>query len=234
VRVDFHTHTSDDPADRIPHTTRELIDHAAELGYGALAITLHDRWLDPAPHIDYARERGVTLIPGIERTIGKTHVLLVDAPRDAERLRTWADLEALKRASGALVVVPHAFYPIPSAMASLLDTYGHLVDAVEHNAMYTRAIDFNRRAIKWAATRGTPVVGNTDLHRLAQLGTTASIVDVPDGASPREICDAIRAGRVRVETRPLSTLRAGWLFAQMSVGGILGPTRRNGDSGESL
>jgi predicted metal-dependent phosphoesterase TrpH len=221
VRVDLHTHTADDPSDRIPHTTRELIDHAASLGYGGLAITLHDRWLDPAPHVEYARERGVTLIAGIERTIGRSHVLLIDAPREAERVRTWADLDALKRSTGLLVVAPHPFYPIPSAIGPELDTHAHLIDAVEHNAMYTRAIDFNRRATEWARTRGVPVVGNTDLHRLAQMGTTSSIVDVAGAASPREICDAIRAGRVRVETRPLSTVRAAWLFGRMVLGDLL-------------
>ena len=42
LKVDLHIHTSDDPVDRIPHTTTDLIDRAAQLGYDAVAITLHD------------------------------------------------------------------------------------------------------------------------------------------------------------------------------------------------
>ena len=34
LKIDFHTHTADDPHDRIPYTTEQLIDRAAVLGYG--------------------------------------------------------------------------------------------------------------------------------------------------------------------------------------------------------
>ena len=59
-----------------------------------------------------------------------------------------------------------------------------LIDAVEYNAMYTRAINFNRRVPEWARAHGKPVVGNTDLHRLAQLyqqaqGRFRAVVIVP-------------------------------------------------------
>lgn len=226
MKVELHAHTVDDPADRIPHTTRELIDHAASLGYGALAVTLHDRWSGEGADGDYARERGITLIPGIERTIGRTHVLLVNAPRDAERVRSFADLAALRRSSRVLVVAPHPFYPIPSAFGRSLDRHADLVDAIEVNSMYTRALDFNRRAIAWARAHDTPLVGNTDLHRLAQLGTTWSEVDVPALSTADEIVDAIRRGRVRVESSPLPLAVAAWTFAQMAIGGWQGPAAR--------
>ena len=69
VKLELHAHTDDDPADRIAHSTRQLIDRAAALGYGALAITLHDRYFDPAPHAAHASDRGIVLLAGIERTI---------------------------------------------------------------------------------------------------------------------------------------------------------------------
>ena len=46
LKVELHTHTSDDPADWIPHSARELIDRAAAQGYDAVAITLHDHQAD--------------------------------------------------------------------------------------------------------------------------------------------------------------------------------------------
>ena len=226
MKVELHAHTADDPVDRIPHTTEQLIDHAAALGYGALAVTLHDRWFDPAPLACYARERGITLISGIELTLGGAHILIVNTPRQVERARTWADLAAIKRDSHALVVAPHPFYPIGSAVGSRgLAEAGNVVDALEVNAMYTRRIDFNRRAVAWAREHGLPLVGNTDLHRLGQMGTTASIVDVEDGATADAVCDAVRAGRVRVESEPLPLLRAGWLFTLMYTGSLHLPGR---------
>ncbi len=46
LKVELHSHTSDDPHDRIPYSAEQLIDRAAALGYDALAITLHDKQLD--------------------------------------------------------------------------------------------------------------------------------------------------------------------------------------------
>jgi hypothetical protein len=90
--------------------------------------------------------------------------------------------------------------------------------------LYPRAIDFNRRAVAWARARGTPLVGNTDLHLLEQMGTTYSLVDAEP--SPDAICAAIRAGRVEVRTTPLSTMRAATLFTRMCWGGVEGRLMR--------
>jgi predicted metal-dependent phosphoesterase TrpH len=229
LKVELHAHTADDPADRITHTAEQLIDHAAALGYGALAITLHDRQLDITRQASYARERGITLIPGVERTLGHVHVLLLNFPREAARLRTYDELARLKSRCNGLVVVPHPFYPIRSAMGSKMDGRLALIDAVEWNAMYTRELNFNRRASEWATARGKPVVGNTDLHRLAQMGSTWSIVDVEPGADADTICEAIRAGRVELHTSPLTWPTAVSLFLRMSLGGIRRPGRRRHD-----
>jgi predicted metal-dependent phosphoesterase TrpH len=139
-------------------------------------------------------------------------------------VRRFADVPALKAAwPHGLVVVPHAFYPVGSAMRDRLDQHASWVDAIEVNSLYTRQLDFNRRAVTWANAHDKPLVGNTDLHHLQQMGTTFSLVDaVPDANA---ICDAIRSNRVEVRTTPVSSLRAAWFFAWMVVGGCLPPTR---------
>jgi predicted metal-dependent phosphoesterase TrpH len=119
--------------------------------------------------------------------------------------------------------VPHAFYPIGSAMGTRLDAHAAWVDAVEINAMYTRYVNFNGRAIAWARAHSKPLVGNTDLHLLAQMGTTYTLVDAPP--EPDAICDAIRHGRTEVRTEPLPVRKAAWLFPQMVLGGLLPPVR---------
>jgi predicted metal-dependent phosphoesterase TrpH len=101
-----------------------------------------------------------------------------------------------------------------------MDRHAALVDAVEVNAMHTRALDFNRRAVAWARARGKPLVGNTDLHLLAQMGSTYSMVDAEPDADA--ICAAIRGGRVTVHASPLSTIRAAHLFSLMCLGGLQG------------
>lgn len=219
IKVELHAHTDEDPADRISHSAKDLINRAAARGYGALAITLHNRWSDPAPLSDYAEQRGITLIPAIERNIGRKHVLLINTTREAERVKTFEDLAAFKAATGTLVVAPHAFYPIPSALGGLLDEHADLFDALEVNSMHVRGLDFNRRAIRWAQAHGKPLVGNTDLHLLAQFGTTYSLVEA-DARTPDAICQAIREGRVVAVSEPLGWIRAAVLFTRMVLGGL--------------
>jgi len=227
LKLELHSHTSDDPHDRIPHTTRELIDHAAILGYGGLAITLHDRQLDVTPHLEYARERGIVLLRGIERTIERRHVLLINFPEEAEQVTSVGELTSLKARTNGLVVAPHPFYPLPTALGPVLGRFAPLVDALEWNAMYTRLIDFNQAALRWAREHGKPLVGNTDLHVLSQMGTTWSEVDAEPDADA--ICEAIRAGRVTLRTEPLGLPRAAWHFAWMLFYGLPGPRRDDPD-----
>jgi predicted metal-dependent phosphoesterase TrpH len=206
LKVELHAHTADDPVDRIPYSTYDLIDRAAALAYDALAVTLHERQLDVARFRRYAAQRGVVLIPGVERTIEGRHVLLLNFSRRSETVATFADLAELKAHESGLVVAPHPFFPSRVCLHGDLDRHAHLFDAVERNAMFVRGLDFNERAEQWAAAHAKPIVGNGDVHRLSQLGTTWSFVE--GDADPEAICEAVRGGRVVVESRPLSYAEA--------------------------
>jgi predicted metal-dependent phosphoesterase TrpH len=225
LKVELHAHTAQDRADRVSHSTRELVEHAMRLGYHALAVTLHDTQHDTTHDAAWARERGFVLLPGIERTVEGKHILLINFPRQATAaVRRFDDIPRLKAAHArGLVVVPHPFYPIGSALGTRLEAHAGWVDAIEINAMYTRYVNFNGRAIEWARAHGKPLVGNTDLHLLAQMGTTFTLVDAPP--DPDAICDAIRHGRTEVRTTPLPALKAASLFPRMLLGGLLPPVR---------
>ena len=108
---------------------------------------------------------------------------------------------------------------MPSCLRHELDRYPDLFDAVELHALYSRRVDFNRRARAWARAHGKPLVGNGDIHRLGQLGTTWSLVDAEP--NPDAICAAIKAGRVEVRTEPVSFPRLVYLLATVLPSGIL-------------
>ena len=214
LKVELHAHTSEDPIDRIPHSTTELIDRAAALGYDALAITLHDRQLELSPWQQHAADRGVVLIPGIERTIDGKHVLLLNFSSRSEEVRSFADLATLKREERGLVIAPHPFFPLGSCLGhTLMDRHADLFDVVEVNAMFTRGVNFNRAAQRWASARRKPVVGNGDVHRLRQLGSTFTLVDA--ARDPGSICEAIRQDKVTLVAQPLS-----WLAATRLMSGL--------------
>ena len=220
LKVELHSHTADDPEDFVPHTVDRLVDRAAELGYDAIAITLHNRQLDVEPHREYARSRGIVLIPGVEQSILGCHILLINFPAGAtEAVRTFDDLATLKTKSDGLVIAPHPYFPVPNCLRQELDRHPDLFDAVELHALYSRYVDFNRRAVAWARAHRKPLVGNGDIHRLGQLGTTWSLVDAEP--NPDAICAAIKAGCVEVRTEPVSLPRLLYLLAAVLPSGIL-------------
>ncbi len=218
LKVELHTHTADDPFDEIPHSAVDLIDRAAALGYDALAITLHERQFDVRQLKPYAAERGITLIPGIERSIHGRHVLLLNFHNGAEEVRNFDDLARLRRTEPGLVVAPHPYFPAPSCLLGDLKRHAALFDAVEYNAMFTAQVNFNRRAERWAQAHGKPLVGNCDVHRLEQLGTTYSLVDAEPDAD--EICAAIKDGRVEVRRRALTWHEAASILCSLFAGDV--------------
>jgi predicted metal-dependent phosphoesterase TrpH len=202
IKADLHLHTSEDPCDWIRHSAADLIDRAAVLGYGALAITLHDSQLERERLRARARDRGIILIRGIERTIEGSHVLLLNFPAHVvSSIRSFAELAEAKRRSRGLVIAPHPFFPGRSCLQSTLDEHAELFDAVEWSYFWTRAVDFNTRAAAWAVERGLPVIGSSDTHDIRQLGRTFTLIDAPDDADA--ICEAVRGGRVALRTEPV-------------------------------
>jgi predicted metal-dependent phosphoesterase TrpH len=224
LKVDLHLHTGEDPVDRISHSALDLVGRAAELGFDALAITLHDTQFADSRVSGYARERGITLIPGSERTIQGRHVLLLNFPTAAaESVRTLDDVARLRERTDGLVIAPHPFYPDRTCLGAQLDAHPDLFDAVEWSYFWARGINFNARAARWAREHGKPVVGNSDLHDIRQLGRTYSLIDAQPDASA--ICDAIRLGRVTLRTEPVPLIELLDLVGRMTLRGRKSPGR---------
>src|SRR4029434_6911707 len=105
------------------------------LGFQVLAITLHDRQLDIQPHISYAADRGITLIPGIERTIDGRHVLLLNFPgAGTMAVQSFGDLSRLREREPGIVIAPHPFFPIGESLMEMMDRHAHLFDVVEYHS----------------------------------------------------------------------------------------------------
>jgi predicted metal-dependent phosphoesterase TrpH len=213
LKTDLHIHTSEDPADVIAHDAYALIDRAVELGFDAIALTLHDRQIADARLFDYARDHGLTLIPGIERTIEGRHVLLLNFSHGVDQVHTFADLARLKSRGNGLVIAAHPFFPDKACLRSMLDAHAELFDAVEWSYFWTRGLNFNARAASWAGAHGKPVVGNSDLHDLRQLGRTCSYVYAE--RDPAAICSAIRSGLVTLQTSPVPPLELAQVLTGM-------------------
>jgi len=216
LKVDFHTHTSDDPKDYIDFNARQLIDRAAELGLNALAITNHDIVTFNSELEGYAAALGVVLIPGVELTLSNKHVVVINPDfRKAEGFRSLADLPAIRNGSN-LIIAPHPFYPGSRCLRSELEGHIDSFDAVEFSFFYNRVINPNRKAVKTAGVSGKPLVGSSDCHNIWQVGRTYSLVEA-EKTIP-SIIAAVKKGRVEIATTPLSM----WSMCRVGINWVLG------------
>jgi hypothetical protein len=205
LKVDLHVHTSDDPEDRVRYSSRDLIDRAASLGFDVISITNHNVITWSEELAGYAGKRGIILLPGMEKTIERRHVVIVGARSEDLEIRTFDDLAAAKNAS-KLIIAPHPFYPALNCLRGKLLQHLALFDVIEYCHYYTPSINFNRKAVQLAREKGLPLIGTSDAHLSSQLGTTWSLVSAAREAG--SVLRAIRMGRVRIETGPLSLSHA--------------------------
>ncbi len=203
LKTDLHIHTSEDPEDLVLYSAIELIDMACGLGYSVLAITNHNHVTYSEYLRDYAKERGIVLIPGMEATIQGRHVLLHNLDFKRIQRDKIQNLETLKRHDN-LIIAPHPYFPSPVALRGMLRRHFNCFDAVEYCHCYTQRLDFNRPAIKFAKEYNLPMIGTSDAHQRCQFHTTYSIIEAePD---PESIIHAVKSGNVRIVTRPLPLL----------------------------
>jgi predicted metal-dependent phosphoesterase TrpH len=208
LKAELHAHCSLDPVDHriCQYTPEELISNAAQNGYNILAITCHnlDIWTERLS--EYARDLGITLIPGMEVTAERTrHVLTYNFRAPAKSLNTLTKIRELSRPD-TLVIAPHAYFPERTCLRGLLNENLDLFDAIEYSGFRIRGLNFNRRSVRLAAKTGKPLVGNSDTHYLWQLNRTFTwIYAEPDVQS---VVNAIKQGRVQLQTSPLSWFEA--------------------------
>ena len=213
----------------IRHSARDLIDDASQKGFQVLSITNHQQQLFDESLKNYAAERGIVLIPGVEATLEGHHVLLYNFEGYGTR---WTCFEAVQEAKGRdqLVIAPHPFFPSSTALKSDLLKWISLFDGIELNAFYLRWLNFNRKARKVARETGLPLLGNSDVHFLYQLGQTYSLVLAEK--DPLSIIRAIRRGNVQVVSSPAGSIYiARWILKRVLGGlrqrrGIMGSQTR--------
>ena len=204
IKCDFHIHASEDPLDELDHSAIDLLHRAHTLGFGALAITLHDHVLTKREVFDTARELGIVLIPAAEMRLEGADVIVLNVTeQEAACLHRLRDLEVLrqKRGNSVLILIPHPFYVLGGSIGGrrLLE-HLPLFDAVEWCHFYTAGLNPNRPAERVARKHHKPMLATSDAHRLDAFGSHYTLIQVPASTAPpshETIFAAIRAGSVR-------------------------------------
>lgn len=206
LKCDFHMHSLEDPSDVLKHDAFDLIDHAAQLSYDVLALTLHGKQHYPSELQEYAKSKGILLLPGMEAYVEEREFLVLGSglvEKEIKKLKSFAEVNDYKkeRQEEILIVAPHPFYGLGNCVGDKLELYPDLFDAVEYCHFYTSSWNPNRRAEKIAANIGKPMLACSDTHRLDWMKDHYFFLEAQK--NQKSIFEAVRQKRVKNVTRPL-------------------------------
>lgn len=213
IKLDLHIHTLDDMKDALDYSAHELLEKAKALGFGVLAITLHDSVFQRAEVFADAERMGILLLSAAEMRIdGGDIVLLNVRPEEAEPLRSFDDVRRLRagRGDSIFTFAPHPFYLMSGSIGGKrlvqnIDCF----DAIEICHFHKGWFDRNRPARRVAAKFTKPLLATSDAHRLSAFGSHYTSIPRPPEWTPENVFSLLRAGRGRL-TSPACSWQDLW------------------------
>ncbi|MGA9761986.1 MAG: PHP-associated domain-containing protein, partial [Gaiellaceae bacterium] len=171
ILCDLHMHTSSSPDCSVE--VEDLLDHAEEIGLGAIAVTDHNVFTGAPRAAELARSRKLIVIPGEEiKTDGQGEVIGLFLEKEIPRGLSFAEtLEAIHE-QGGLVYVPHPFDRLHSVPDSLT-LRRHLAEIDAFEAYNARLVfeTFNDEALRFARKYNLTMGAGSDAHVLQGVGT---------------------------------------------------------------
>jgi predicted metal-dependent phosphoesterase TrpH len=197
LKVDIHVHTHHSRDSRASPT--DVVRHALELGFDAIAVTDHDTVGGALEAEQAARGTGLIVIPGQEVSASEGEIIALGLRKALPR--GMPALETMRQAKkeGGFVVVPHPFDLMRRGIGSSIKACTAYIDAVEVFNARTIFNRFNKKARAFAEESGLPMVAGSDSHFLDEMGKAYLLVSSPREASA--VLDAIRSGRTELVIR---------------------------------
>ncbi len=229
LKTNLHFHTSEDPLDLfIKYDIYQGIREAKKKCFKVLALTCHDEFVYKEEYGQYAKEQGILLIPGVEIEIKRGHVIILNADKEAEKIRSFAALKRYKEKNKkAFVIAPHPYFGMFSLNGKLKRNI-KIFDAIEANWFFTFSFDRNKKAREIAKKHKKPYIASSDTHNIKNLNKSYALIDSSE-FNTEAVLNSIRDGRFKNVMNSLSWFSAiGYLiwynFSQLKVliNGIIG------------
>ena len=209
IKVDLHIHTLDDPKDVLDYSAHQLLERAKQLGFGVLAITLHDTVFDRAEVFADAARMGILLIPAAEvRLQGADIILLNVNASEVAALKSFDDVRQLRSRRGLSIFTfaPHPFFKLGGSIGERLLSEIECFDAIELCHFHKGLFDLNRRAVKVAAQFNKPLLATSDAHQLHAFGRHYTAIPRPSELTIENVFAALRTGPRRAVSPSASIL----------------------------
>src|SRR5437016_9407455 len=207
VKIDLHIHALDDLKDAVDYSAHQLLERAESLGFGVLAITLHDAVFDRKEVFADAATMGILLIPAAEmRLCGADVIVLNVTSEEVAQLRNFDDLRRLRaqRGSSIFTIAPHPFYILGGSIGARLFAEIDCFDAIELCHFHIGLFNPNHRAKRVASRFGKPLIATSDAHRLHAFGQHYTSIPMPPALTVENVFAALRNGPLRLTSPPCS------------------------------
>ncbi len=220
LKCQLHTHCHGDLVDNINYSAKKLINEAAKLNYDVLSITCHRKLLFNKDLQNYAKKKGILLIPGIEFEIDNKHILGLNVDKKITKVDTFIKLSKYRASHpDCLIVAPHPFFPTRNCLKNKLIKNIQLFDAIEISWAYTKTKNYNKKAVKFAKYFNKPLVTTSDCHILNYLD--AGYIYLDSKKNPKSIIKAIKNNKIKIYTKPTGYFKIARFFTQMILQKIL-------------
>ena len=207
IKTDLHIHTLDDPCDALDYSAHQLLERAKALGFGVLAITLHDAVFDRAEVFADAESMGILLIPAAEMRLEGADVILLNVTaEEVAPLKTFEDLRRFRAARGdsLYTIVPHPFYIFGGSIGRRIVREIDCFDAIEQCHFHKGWFDPNKPAQRIAAEFKKPLIATSDAHQLHAFGSHYTSIPRPPELTVEAVIAALRNGPLRLTSPPCS------------------------------
>lgn len=204
LKIQLHLHTKQDPLDNIKYSEKQAIDRAAKLGYEVMAITCHNVVIFNDDLRKYAEEKRILLIPGIEKSIERKHVVILNAEVEAQNIQSFNDLAKYRKDHpDCFVIAAHPYNLKPFSLRETLEERIELFDAIEYTYFHTKRLNkANQKAVKTAEKHNKPVIATADCHFIKYLDHSYSIIntnkDIPS------VFKALRTKEIQIISHDLA------------------------------
>ncbi len=202
MKADLHIHTNYS-FDGLS-SPLEVVEAAIEKGLDCICITDHGEVEGALEARNYAKDKNILIIPGIEILSKSGDILGINVEKKIpDNLSAEETIREINKVGG-LAVIPHPFdWPVENFVGGKKKILDSRVEAIEVFNSSVISWSANKKALKFVKDNNFLFTAGSDAHRAEYIGR-GYLETFEDFNSASELIENIKKRRVEIKGRPLS------------------------------